>query len=82
LHPGMFRKRALPLPGGDLLPIRDIPSPDELAARGAAVINATEPHTFLEDMLFLSGEIPRVTPHEKGFPGHMRRSERRTVLGA
>ena len=26
-------------------------------------------------MFFLSGEIPRVTPYEKGFPGHMRRSE-------
>jgi 7,8-dihydropterin-6-yl-methyl-4-(beta-D-ribofuranosyl)aminobenzene 5'-phosphate synthase len=75
LHPGMFRKRALPLPGGDLLPIHEIPSPDELAARGAAVITTTEPQTFLQDMFFLSGEIPRVTPYEKGFPGHMRRSE-------
>jgi 7,8-dihydropterin-6-yl-methyl-4-(beta-D-ribofuranosyl)aminobenzene 5'-phosphate synthase len=75
LHPGMFRKRALPLPSGGLLPIREIPSPDELAARGAAVITTTEPQTFLEDMFFLSGEIPRVTPYEKGFPGHMRRSE-------
>jgi 7,8-dihydropterin-6-yl-methyl-4-(beta-D-ribofuranosyl)aminobenzene 5'-phosphate synthase len=26
-------------------------------------------------MFFLSGEIPRITPYEKGFPGHMRRSE-------
>jgi 7,8-dihydropterin-6-yl-methyl-4-(beta-D-ribofuranosyl)aminobenzene 5'-phosphate synthase len=75
LHPGMFRKRALPLPGGGLLPIRDIPSPDQLSARGAAVITTTEPQTFLDDMFFLSGEIPRVTPYEKGFPGHMRRSE-------
>jgi 7,8-dihydropterin-6-yl-methyl-4-(beta-D-ribofuranosyl)aminobenzene 5'-phosphate synthase len=75
LHPGMFRKRALPLPGGDLLPIREIPSPDDLAARGAAVIITTEPQAVLEDMVFLSGEIPRVTPYEKGFPGHMRRSD-------
>jgi 7,8-dihydropterin-6-yl-methyl-4-(beta-D-ribofuranosyl)aminobenzene 5'-phosphate synthase len=75
LHPGMFRKRALPLPGGELLPIREIPSPDDLAARGAAVITTTEPQAVLEDMVFLSGEIPRVTPYEKGFPGHMRRSE-------
>ena len=74
LHPGMFRKRALPLPGGELLPIRDIPSPDQLSARGASVISTTEPQTFLDDMFFLSGEIPRVTPYEKGFPGHMRRS--------
>ena len=59
----------------ELLPIRDIPSPDELSARGAAVITTTEPQTFLDDMFFLSGEIPRVTSYEKGFPGHMRRSE-------
>jgi 7,8-dihydropterin-6-yl-methyl-4-(beta-D-ribofuranosyl)aminobenzene 5'-phosphate synthase len=57
------------------LPIREIPSPDELSVRGAAVITTTEPQTLLEDMFFLSGEIPRVTPYEKGFPGHMRRSE-------
>jgi 7,8-dihydropterin-6-yl-methyl-4-(beta-D-ribofuranosyl)aminobenzene 5'-phosphate synthase len=75
LHPGMFRKRALPLPGGDLLPIREIPSPDELASRGAEVIITTEQQTVLEDMFFLTGEIPRVTPYELGFPGHMRRSE-------
>jgi 7,8-dihydropterin-6-yl-methyl-4-(beta-D-ribofuranosyl)aminobenzene 5'-phosphate synthase len=50
LHPGMFRKRALPLPGCDLLPIREIPSADELAARDVAVISTTEPQTLLEDM--------------------------------
>lgn len=75
LHPGMFRKRALPLPGGELLPIREIPSPDELAARGAAVITTREPQAILDEMVFLSGEVPRITPYEKGFPGHMRRSE-------
>ena len=75
LHPGMFRKRALPLPGGGLLPIREIPSPDELSARGAAVISTAEPQIFLDAMFFLSGEIPRVTPYEQGFPGHMRQSD-------
>lgn len=75
VHPGMFRKRALPLPGGGLLPIRDIPSPDELTARGAAVVSTTEPQTLLDRMFFVSGEIPRVTSYERGFPGHMRRSE-------
>jgi 7,8-dihydropterin-6-yl-methyl-4-(beta-D-ribofuranosyl)aminobenzene 5'-phosphate synthase len=75
LHPGMFRQRALPLPGGGLLPIRDIPSPDDLAARGAVPIVTTEPQILLEDMFLVSGEIPRVTSYEKGFPGHRRRSE-------
>jgi len=75
LHPGMFRQRALPLPGGALLPIREIPSPDELAAKGATPVVTTEPQVLLDQMFFVSGEIPRVTSYEKGFPGHKRRSE-------
>jgi 7,8-dihydropterin-6-yl-methyl-4-(beta-D-ribofuranosyl)aminobenzene 5'-phosphate synthase len=75
LHPGMFRQRALPLPGGRVLPIREIPSPDELAAKGAAPVVTEEPQILLDDMFLVSGEIPRVTDYEKGFPGHKRRSE-------
>jgi 7,8-dihydropterin-6-yl-methyl-4-(beta-D-ribofuranosyl)aminobenzene 5'-phosphate synthase len=74
LHPGMFHQRALPLPGGALLPIREIPSPDNLAAKGAVPVVTREPQ-MLDDMFFVSGEIPRVTTYEKGFPGHKRRSE-------
>ena len=75
LHPGMFRQRALPLPGGGLLPIREIPSPDDLAAKGAVPVVTTEAQVLLDDMFLVSGEIPRVTSYEKGFPGHKRRSE-------
>ena len=75
LHPGMFRKRALPLPGGGLLPIQDIPTPNDLAAKGAAPIITNEPQTALDGMFQISGEIPRVTSYEKGFPGHKRMSE-------
>jgi 7,8-dihydropterin-6-yl-methyl-4-(beta-D-ribofuranosyl)aminobenzene 5'-phosphate synthase len=75
LHPGMFRQRALPLPGGGLLPIREIPSPDDLAAKGAVPVVTKEPQILLEEMFFVSGEIPRVTNYEKGFPGHKRRSD-------
>ncbi len=75
LHPGMFRQRALPLPGGALLPIREIPSPDDLAAKGAVPVVTKEPQILLDEMFFVSGEIPRVTSYEKGFPGHKRRSE-------
>jgi 7,8-dihydropterin-6-yl-methyl-4-(beta-D-ribofuranosyl)aminobenzene 5'-phosphate synthase len=34
-----------------------------------------EPQILLDEMFFVSGEIPRVTIYEKGFPGHKRRSE-------
>ncbi len=32
LHPGMFDKRAFLLPDGSVLPFRDVPTPEELAA--------------------------------------------------
>jgi 7,8-dihydropterin-6-yl-methyl-4-(beta-D-ribofuranosyl)aminobenzene 5'-phosphate synthase len=75
VHPGMFRQRAWPLPNGELLPIKAIPSPSELSAAGATVISTTEPQLFLDDMFYISGEIPRRTAYEKGFPGHSRRTE-------
>ena len=75
LHPGMFRQRAQPLPGGGLLPIREIPRPDDLAAKGAIPVVTTEQQVLLDGAFFVSGEIPRVTSYEKGFPGHKRRSE-------
>ena len=75
LHPGMFRQRALPLPSGGLLPIREIPTPIDLAAKGAIPVVTTEPQVVLDGMFLVSGEIPRVTTYEKGFPGHKRRSE-------
>ena len=75
LHPGMFRQRALPVPGGGLLPIFEIPTPDELASHGGEPIVTTEPTTILDGCFYVSGEIPRNTSYEKGFPGHKRRSE-------
>jgi 7,8-dihydropterin-6-yl-methyl-4-(beta-D-ribofuranosyl)aminobenzene 5'-phosphate synthase len=71
----MFRERALPLAGGGLLPIQEIASPADLSARGATPVLTTEPQALLENMFFVSGEIPRVTSYERGFPGHKRRSE-------
>jgi 7,8-dihydropterin-6-yl-methyl-4-(beta-D-ribofuranosyl)aminobenzene 5'-phosphate synthase len=75
LHPGMFRQRALPVPGGGLLPIREIPTPQEIAANGGLPIVTAEAQAVLDGMFFVSGEIPRVTSYERGFPGHKRRSD-------
>jgi 7,8-dihydropterin-6-yl-methyl-4-(beta-D-ribofuranosyl)aminobenzene 5'-phosphate synthase len=75
LHPGMFRKRALPLPGGGLLPIREIPTPDDIRAHGGDPVMTNKPLVILQGMFFVSGEVARITSYEKGFPGHMRRTE-------
>lgn len=74
LHPGMFRQRALPLPGEDLLPIREIPGPKEIREHNGDPVITEEPIAILDGSFFVSGEIPRVTSYELGFPGHMRRT--------
>ncbi len=74
-HPGMFRSRARKLPDGTLLRMEDIPSVEDLTAFGAEVALTTEPQVLHDGMFFVSGEIPRVTPYERGLPGQVRLME-------
>ena len=74
-HPGMFRTRGRPMANGDMQPMEDIPSIAELTARGARVVSTREAQSFLDDMFYLSGEIPRVTQFETGLPGHFAKTE-------
>jgi 7,8-dihydropterin-6-yl-methyl-4-(beta-D-ribofuranosyl)aminobenzene 5'-phosphate synthase len=74
-HPGMFRSRAMRLPNGGLRFMDDVPSIADLTAQGADVVSTTEPHALLDDMFYVSGEIPRVTPFERGLPGQVRKTE-------
>jgi 7,8-dihydropterin-6-yl-methyl-4-(beta-D-ribofuranosyl)aminobenzene 5'-phosphate synthase len=73
-HPNMFRSRARQLPNGQMLPMEDVPGVVALTEHGADVIATTEPQLFLDDMFYVSGEIPRVTPFEQGLPSHFQRS--------
>jgi 7,8-dihydropterin-6-yl-methyl-4-(beta-D-ribofuranosyl)aminobenzene 5'-phosphate synthase len=75
VHPGMFRQRALTLASGAILPIKAIPSPQELEALGANVFSSDQAQSIFDDFFWISGEIPRVVSYERGFPGHLRRSE-------
>jgi 7,8-dihydropterin-6-yl-methyl-4-(beta-D-ribofuranosyl)aminobenzene 5'-phosphate synthase len=74
-HPGMFRSRAMRLPNGGLRFMDDVPSIADLTAQGADVVCTSEPQLFLDDMFYVSGEIPRVTPFERGLPGQVRKTE-------
>jgi len=74
-HPGMFRSRAMRLPNGGLRYMDDVPSIADLTAQGADVVCTTEPRAFLDGMFYVSGEIPRVTPFERGLPGQVRKTE-------
>lgn len=74
-HPGMFRSRAVKLPNGSLRLMEDIPSVADLTTFGADAVVTTEPQVLHDGMFFVSGEIPRVTPYERGFPGQVRLKE-------
>jgi 7,8-dihydropterin-6-yl-methyl-4-(beta-D-ribofuranosyl)aminobenzene 5'-phosphate synthase len=74
-HPGMFRSRAMRLPNGGLRYMDDVPSVVDLTAQGADVVCTTEPQAFLDSMFYVSGEVPRVTPFERGLPGQVRKTD-------
>jgi 7,8-dihydropterin-6-yl-methyl-4-(beta-D-ribofuranosyl)aminobenzene 5'-phosphate synthase len=80
LNPGMFRQRATKLPDGQLCPFKKVPSLEELEAAGATVINSEEPRLLLHGLFYLSGDIPRVTAFEKGFPEHLYQSDQKEWL--
>ncbi len=73
-HPGMFHSRAIRLPNGNVRLMDDVPGADDLTEHGARVVCTTEPQLFLDDMFYVSGEIPRVTAYERGIPGQVRRT--------
>jgi 7,8-dihydropterin-6-yl-methyl-4-(beta-D-ribofuranosyl)aminobenzene 5'-phosphate synthase len=73
VNPDMFHKRAdRDSPDGSVLPLADVPSPEALETAGAAVVNSYESRLVLDDSVFLSGEIPRVTSYDKGLPNQIR----------
>jgi 7,8-dihydropterin-6-yl-methyl-4-(beta-D-ribofuranosyl)aminobenzene 5'-phosphate synthase len=71
----MFASRAMRLPNGTLRFMDDVPSITDLTATGADVVCTTEPQVLLDGLFYLSGEIPRVTPFERGLPGQVRKTD-------
>jgi 7,8-dihydropterin-6-yl-methyl-4-(beta-D-ribofuranosyl)aminobenzene 5'-phosphate synthase len=74
-HPDMFHKRAVSLPGGIYREMMDVPSVAQLESFGAEVHLTREAITIASDLFMVSGEIPRVTSFERGFPGQVRLNE-------
>jgi 7,8-dihydropterin-6-yl-methyl-4-(beta-D-ribofuranosyl)aminobenzene 5'-phosphate synthase len=71
VNPGMFLERAATLTTGQIAPFQHVPSPGELTAHGAQVVDDSASRLLLEDCFYLSGEIPRVSSFEKGRPDHL-----------
>ncbi len=75
VHPEMDRPRGLRAPDGGVLPFEDIPTPQRWRELGAEPVVTREAATCLDDLFYVSGEIPRVTAYENGLPGQVRRME-------
>ncbi len=73
-HPEMFHQRASKNADGTFRLMEDVPSPRALAIHGAEVIATREASLALDGFAWVSGEIPRVTPYERGLPGQHRRT--------
>jgi len=61
------------LPNGDVCSMEQVPTPEDYRAAGSEPVVTQEATTLLDGTYLVSGEIPRVTPYEKGLPGHMAR---------
>jgi 7,8-dihydropterin-6-yl-methyl-4-(beta-D-ribofuranosyl)aminobenzene 5'-phosphate synthase len=73
-HPDMFRTRAVKMPNGSFRQMEDIPDIEALTSFGAEVTVTREPEALLDGMFHVSGESPRVTSFERGYPGQVRRT--------
>lgn len=75
MHPDMYRTRAIKAADGSFRLFEDVPSAAQLAQHGAEVIHSSQPQFVLEDFVYISGEIPRVTSFEVGLPGQHRMTD-------
>lgn len=74
LHPGMFAERGQRQPDGGVLPMGLLPTPEDFAKAGVRPMVTDAPQLMLDNMFYLSGEIPRVTSYETGLQNHLRRN--------
>lgn len=75
MHPDMYRTRAMKAADGSFRMLEDVPSAAQLTQHGAEVVHSTRPQLVLDDLVYVSGEIPRVTPFEVGLPGQHRKTD-------
>ncbi|MCB4820616.1 MBL fold metallo-hydrolase [Roseicella aerolata] len=74
LHPGMFAERGSRQPDGGVLPMDRVPPPEAWTAMGAAPVLRADAYTILDDLFWISGEIPRRTPYERGLANQVARA--------
>ena len=58
VNPGMFNERGVLLANGTIFPAARVPTPAEMEAQGARVVNDGGERTLLDDYFYYSGGIP------------------------
>jgi 7,8-dihydropterin-6-yl-methyl-4-(beta-D-ribofuranosyl)aminobenzene 5'-phosphate synthase len=71
LHPGVFVRRAVRLPNGEMIPLQEVPSASALSGHGYVLVESNQQEEFLDGAFFLSGEIPRKS-FERGMANQVR----------
>ena len=69
VHPDVFLPRFLNLPNGMEVSFPPFPPKEEMQSWGAEVVENKEPLLLCNDTILVTGQIPRKTAFEKGFPG-------------
>ncbi|MEM3458408.1 MAG: MBL fold metallo-hydrolase [Candidatus Bathyarchaeia archaeon] len=68
VHEDMFKKRGVANPNGT---IREYPAfPEEERVKPAKYIKTKQPYLIADNLILVTGEIPRTTSFEKGYPQH------------
>lgn len=75
VNPGMFLTRGMKWGSDAVVPAESVMDPVLLERSGATVVNSPEARALMERTFYLSGEIPRVTPYERGLPPHVKLSQ-------
>ena len=73
LHPEAWRERKVTFPTGAELRLPP-PSRADLEAEGLEVVEERGPTLLLDNQVLISGQVPRVTEFEAGFPIHHARA--------
>ncbi len=68
VHENMLKTRGTALPDGTVRKHQGFPSAEQV--KPAKLVNTKQPHLLAENMVLVTGEIPRKTGFEKGMPQH------------
>ena len=68
MHPDMYRSRGVKGRDGTMFPMEDVPTAAMLEDTAPSVVHSSEAQQILDDLFFISGEIPRVRHSRPGCP--------------